>query len=110
VNTSAAPRSPLRYLLLLPVAALGVATILATAPTSVTQPSSSLYYANWNCNNQSQCIATMGDNSNTGSAGPFCTQAACDKWRQSYFFGATCDVGPAKHTVFNAPAAGTCQT
>jgi hypothetical protein len=108
MTTDSAPRSPLRYLMLLPVAVLGVATILATAPTGATQPSSTLYYANWNCNNQSQCITDLGHN--TGSAGPFCTQAPCDKWRQSYFFGATCDVGPAKHPVYNAPPAGTCQT
>lgn len=99
--------SPLRYLLLIPVVALGVATILATAPAAVTGPTSTLYYANWNCNNQSQCIAVLGHN--VGSAGPFCTQAPCDKWRQTYFYGATCDVGTAKYAIYNAPAAGTCQ-
>ena len=97
--------SPLRYLFLLPVVALGVASILATNPSSVTQPSNTWYYANWNCNNVSGCIADMGHN--TGSAGPFCSTTPCDAWKQAYIISATC--GPtAAYPIYNAPAAGTC--
>ena len=51
--------------------------------------SSSVWYAHWNCNGQSQCIADMG--TNTGTAGPFASQSDCDTWRNTYFFGAVCD-------------------
>jgi hypothetical protein len=66
---------------------------------------SGYYYANWNCNNQSQCIANLGHN--VGSAGPFCSPASCAAWRQAFFFGATCDA-QANYTIYNAPPPGTC--
>ena len=98
----------LRYLLALPVFVLGVASILALSCTDVTSPSSDYFYANWDCKNQQQCIAVMG--LNLGSAGPFCTKSPCDKWRITYFYGATCDLAPAHNPIGNAPPAGTCQS
>ncbi|MCU1349994.1 MAG: hypothetical protein JWO56_3024 [Acidobacteria bacterium] len=62
-------------------------------------------YANWNCNQQQQCIAVLGHN--TGSAGPFCSAAACDRWRQQFFLGATCTAQPM-YPVYSAPPPGTC--
>jgi pimeloyl-ACP methyl ester carboxylesterase len=62
-------------------------------------------YANWNCNNQSQCVAVMGHN--VGSAGPFCSPTACDAWRKAFFSGATCTAQPA-YPIYSAPPAGTC--
>lgn len=98
---------PSRYVLALPpVTLFGVAIILATAPEGATAPASAYYYANWNCNNSAQCITVMGNN--TGSAGPFCTKAPCDSWRQTYFFGATCTTSNAY--VIRARTSGTCGT
>jgi pimeloyl-ACP methyl ester carboxylesterase len=62
-------------------------------------------YANWNCNNQSQCIAVMGHN--VGSAGPFCSPTACDAWRKAFFTGATCTAQPM-YPIYSAPPPGTC--
>ncbi len=104
-NPSVRP-SPLRYLFLIPVLVFGVASILATSPTDATKPSNSYFYANYDCKNQQQCITVAGHN--VGSTGPFCTKAPCDKWRNTYFFGATCDVAPAKNNIYNGPAAGSC--
>jgi hypothetical protein len=55
-------------------------------------PSTGSWYAHWNCQGQSQCITVNGGNS--GTAGPFASQAACDTWRQTYFFGAVCNQSP----------------
>jgi hypothetical protein len=93
-------------LLMLGVAALGIASILATtnpAAPSTSGSSNGYYYANWNCNNVGGCISDMGHN--LGSAGPFCTSTSCNTWRQTYITSATCDLD-AKNPIYNSPSSG----
>ncbi len=71
---------------------------------SPTAPAPTEYFANWTCNNQPGCIADLGHN--VGSAGPFCTVAACMKWEQTYILG-TCD-GQPNYPIYNGPPPGTC--
>lgn len=99
--------SHMRYLFLLPLALLGVGSILATTNPADATPSAAGYlFASWNCGSSTQCANVMGHA--TGSAGPFCTRPACDKWRQTYFVGATCDAAP-RYTVW-AQAPKPCQS
>ncbi len=97
--------SAISYLLLLGVAALGIASILATSNPAAPGGSSGngYYYANWNCNNVGGCIADMGHN--LGSAGPFCSSNSCNAWRQTYIISSTCDL-EAKNPIYNAPSSG----
>src|SRR6185436_19778532 len=78
---------------------------LAFAVIQAGNTASGYYYANWDCHNQSQCIDVIGHN--VGSAGPFCSSAACTTWRNTYFFGATCDAQPL-YPIYYPPASGTC--
>lgn len=75
-------------------------------PAPPTSSGTTYYYASWNCNNVSGCIAGMGYN--TGSAGPFCTAQACAAWVNTYIKSATCGT-QASYPIYNAPPAGTCQ-
>jgi hypothetical protein len=77
---------------------------LAFAVIQAGNTASGYYYANWDCHNQSQCIAVIGHN--VGSAGPFCSFAGCTTWK-TYFSGATCDEQPL-YSIYFPPASGTC--
>jgi hypothetical protein len=82
-----------------------VPVTIAPPPTS-SSSGSNYFYANWDCKNQSGCIADMGHN--LGSAGPFCTSSACLAWKNAYMRTSTCDP-QANSPIYNAPPAGTCQ-
>jgi hypothetical protein len=81
--------------------ALTIDTALTHSPPVTTK---AYFYANWTCNNSSQCIAVMGHN--TGSAGPFCSVSTCQTWEKTYIAG-TCDSQPL-YPIYNYPPAGTC--
>lgn len=72
--------------------------------SSPTDPSNAYAYANWNCNNQQQCIDVIGHN--TGSAGPFCSFTACDAWKAQFFQGANC-ASVNQYQIWNAPSPGS---
>ena len=72
-------------------------------PTCTPPASGTNYYANYNCNGQSQCIADMGYN--TGSAGPFCTIASCNDWLNQFIAG-NCTTSPT-YAITNS-AGSTC--
>jgi hypothetical protein len=73
---------------------------------SSSSSNSNWVYANWTCNNSSQCIAVRGHA--MGSAGPFCSVSACTAWYTSYGLG-TCTSQPQYPTmIWNYPPAGTC--
>ena len=59
-------------------------------------------YANWNCNHVSGCITVTGYN--VGSAGPFCSVAACKAWSTFVY---TCDAQPM-YPIYYGPPSGTC--
>jgi len=63
-----------------------------TTTTPTVSPSANYRYANWNCSGP-QCAAVFGGNFR-GSAGPFCTLAACNAYQQSQFPSGVCTTQP----------------
>jgi hypothetical protein len=64
-----------------------------TTGTTTTGGSTANYrYANWNCSGP-QCASLFGGNFR-GSAGPFCTVAACNAYQQSQFPSGVCTTSP----------------
>lgn len=83
--------------------AAGTAT---SSSGSSSSSSSNWIYANWTCNNSSQCITVRGHA--MGSAGPFCSVSACTAWNAANGTG-TCTSQPQYPTmIWNYPPAGTC--
>ena len=82
----------------------GRVTMTIDPATPTPAPATTNVYANWTCNNQSQCISVLGHN--TGSAGPFCSVTACQNWGKAFILG-TCDARPL-YPIYNAPTSGTC--
>jgi hypothetical protein len=80
------------------------ATPAPTPAPAPAPPAPNWVWANWTCNNVAACIAVRGHN--VGSAGPFCSVAACTAWNRAFGTG-TCAAQPA-HPVYNGPPAGTC--
>jgi putative Ig domain-containing protein len=76
----------------------------APPPPPPPPPATASFYANWTCNNSAQCASVRGHVN--GSAGPFCSVAACTAWNTTYGVG-TCDA-QALHPIYNFPPAGTC--
>jgi hypothetical protein len=76
----------------------------AMVGVTVTGGGSGYTYSNWDCKGQSQCIAVVGHN--LGSAGPFCSPAACSAWQKTHISG-SCTAQPL-YTIYNAPAPGSC--
>ncbi|HTR76969.1 MAG TPA: hypothetical protein VMH39_02625 [Gemmatimonadaceae bacterium] len=97
-------RAAVPYVLLSAIVAVGVGSILATSSPTSTSSSSSYFYSNWSCGNQSQCIAVMGHN--VGSAGPFCSEANCLAWNKTYIPGTSSCNASAAYPIYNAPSSG----
>lgn len=76
----------------------------ATPAPTPPPPTSSYFFANWTCNNSSQCIVVRGHPN--GSAGPFCSVTACTAWNTANGVG-TCTSQPS-YPIYNAPPSGTC--
>jgi len=80
--------------------ATATAAARTSIPTAPPTAATSYFYANWNCGTSTQCASVMG--TATGSAGPFCSKPPCDKWRQTYFAGATCETA-ARYHIYRGP-------
>lgn len=64
-------------------------------------------YANWTCNEDTQCETEMGGAD--GTAGPFCDSAACMAWGDKFIpLGYTCDNAPAFTPSIGTPPDKIC--